>query len=406
MKIDSHCSRRDFLAAVATIGAGTAFIPLSTWAADEIDPKVVSVVSSTIGIDTHNHIDVPLTAADVPGPDLDLAGEMKRSGLSAICATFAVDYQKLGEPGVAYDRFLNALKSMDAQLARSHMQRALNLKDLQAAHHRGQPTVIQAVEGGHFLEGHPDRLEVAYKRGLRVLGLLHDSDASVPLGDIYTAPAHLGGLTEFGANVIKECNRLGILVDLTHASADTVAAALKVSTKPVVFSHTGLDTRLGNNGSMGQMMRQRLISKEHAKAMADAGCVIGVWTHLVDSPAEYVQAVRDMVDVVGIDHVCIGTDTKLTQGNNPGGSGGPGGGRPNGGPDVGRRGEGQGGGPGGGRGRGGGRTNEAWADQKVGFYYAIVEQMVIQGFTPEEIGKVGGGNFCRVFDAATVGHPN
>jgi len=240
----------------------------------------------------------------------------------------------------------------------------------------------------------------------------------VPLGDIYTAPAHLGGLTEFGANVIKECNRLGILVDLTHASAQTVAATLKVSTKPMVFSHTGLDSRLGNNSSMGQMMRQRLISKEHAKAMADGGCVIGVWTHLVDSPAEYVQAVREMVDVVGIDHVCIGTDTKLTPSNNRGGFGGPGGGRPNGGPgggpnggpggsggpDGGGRGPSQGGPPGGGRGRGGGRTNQAWADQKVGFYYAVVGQMLNQGFTSEEIGKVGGGNFCRVFGTASVGH--
>jgi microsomal dipeptidase-like Zn-dependent dipeptidase len=341
---------------------------------------------------------------------------MKRSGLSAICATFAVDYQRLGEPGVAYDRFINGLTSLDAQLKRSHMERALTLKDLRAAHERKEPIVIQAVEGGHFLEGHLDRVEVAYKRGLRVLGLLHDSDASVPLGDIYTAPAHLGGLTEFGANVIKECNRLGIVVDLTHASAETVTAALKVSTKPMVFSHTGLDTRLGNNPGMGQMMRQRLISKEHAKAMADAGSVVGVWTHLVNSPAEYVQAVRDMADVVGIDHVCIGTDTKL-MGNNPGGGfGGPGGapnrgpdgGRPGGvpggfgGPDGGRRGPGQGGG---GRGRGGGgKTNQAWGDQKAGFYYAVVEQMVNQGFTADEIGKVGGGNFCRVFNAATVGN--
>jgi microsomal dipeptidase-like Zn-dependent dipeptidase len=409
------------------MGAGMACVPLSALAADELDPKVISIVSGTIGIDTHNHIDVPLTATDVPGPDLDLAGEMKRSGLSAICATFAVDYQKLGQPGMAYDRFLNALTSMDAQLARTGLRRALNLKDLQDAHNQGRPTVIQAVEGGHFLEGHLDRVEVAYSRGLRVLGLLHDSDASVPLGDIYTAPAHLGGLTEFGASVIKECNRLGIVVDLTHASAETVAAALKVSARSVVFSHTGLDTRLGNNASMSQMMRPRLISKETAKAIADAGGVIGVWTHLVDSPSEYVQAVRAMVDVVGIDHVCIGTDTKLTQPNDPGGfgragggpdgragggpnrgpDGGPNGGPPGGfgGPDGGRRGPGQGGGPGGGRGRGGGRTNEAWADQKVGFYYAVVGEMVKQGFTPDEIGKIGGGNFYAVFDAATAGHP-
>jgi len=274
-----------------------------------------------------------------------------------------------------------------------------------------------------------ERVEVAYKLGLRVLGLLHDSDASVPLGDIYTNPPRWGGLTEFGANVIKECNRLGILVDLTHCSAETVAAALKLSSQPMVFTHTGLDTRLGHNPSMGQMMRPRLLSKEHAKVIADAGGVVGVWTHLVDSPAEYVQAVRDMAEVVGIDHVCLGTDTKLTPGGNRGGFGGPGGGRPPGRPDGGPNGAPNGfGGPGGGTngfggrpdggqrgpmpgggpgGRGqhfGERTNQVWADQKSGFYYAVVEQMLKQGFTPEEIGKVGGGNFCRAFDAATAGH--
>lgn len=421
MKIKSDCSRRDFLTAAVTVGAGMTFVPFAAWAAAETDPKVASIVAGTIGIDTHNHIDVPLTVADVPGPDLDLVGEMKRSGLSAICATFAVDYQRLGQPGVAYDRFQNALTSMDAQLARNHMQRALTLKALQLAHQQGLPTVIQAVEGGHFLEGHLERLEAAYQRGLRVLGLLHDSDASVPLGDIYTNPPHWGGLTEFGASVVKECNRLGILIDLTHASADTVAAALKLSTQPMVFTHTGLDTRLGSNPSMGQMMRPRLISKEHAKVIADAGGVVGVWTHLVDSPAEYVQAVRAMADVVGIDHVCIGTDTKLTPSAHFGGPGGPGGG-PNGpgGPDGGPNGLGgpgggtnrfggsggerRGPGPGGGRPRVGERTNQAWADQKVGFYFAVVSEMVKQGFTEEEIGRVGGGNFCRVFDSATVGH--
>jgi membrane dipeptidase len=381
--------RRDFLASLAAVGAGLASTSFSAWADDEPDPKVAALVADTIGIDTHNHIDVPNTAADVPGPDLDLAGEMKRSGLSAICATFAVDYQKLGEPGVAYDRFLNSLASLDAQLARNHIQRSLNLKDVESAHAQKRAAVIQAVEGGHFLEGKLDRLGAAHQRGLRVLGLLHDSDASTPLGDLYTAPAHLGGLTEFGAEVIKECNRLGILVDLTHASVETVKAALKVSTKPMVFSHTGLDTRLGSNPSMAQMMRPRLISKEHAKAMADSGTVIGVWTHLVDSPAEYVQALRDMTDVAGVDRVCIGTDTKLTPGARPGGRG-----RGDGGPN---RGQGEG------RQRPGERTNLAWADQKFGFYYAVVDEMLKQGFTAAEVGKIGGGNFCRAFDAATVG---
>jgi membrane dipeptidase len=51
---------------------------------------------------------------------------------------------------------------------------------------------------------------------------------------------------------------------------------------------------------------------------------------------------------------------------------------------------------------GGGTTNQAWADQKVGFYYAVVGEMVKQGFSDAEIGKIGGGNFCRVFGAATA----
>ena len=401
----TEISRRRFLKAAG--GAGGALLLGSAWlraAADEVDPRVRKLVTGTLGVDTHNHIDVPLIAADVPGPDLDLAGEMRRSGFSAICATFAVDYQRLGVPGLAYERFQNALTSMDAQLTRNHMQRALNVKELQAAHDAGQPTIVQAVEGAHFLEGKLERVEAAYQRGLRLMDLFHDSDASVPLGDLYTAPAHLGGLTEFGANVIKECNRLGIVVDLNHASADTVAAALKVSTQPVLFSHTGLDTRLGSNERMGQMMRPRLLSKEHAKVIADAGGVVGVWTHLVDSPAEYVQAVRDMVAAVGIDHVCIGTDTKLTPGSNPwgGGPGGPPPGRQENGADKGPGGpRGPGGGPG--RGSMGGRTNQAWADQKLGFYYAVVGEMVKQGFEDDEIGKIGGGNFCRVFGQVAAG---
>ncbi len=149
----------------------------------------------------------------------------------------------------------------------------------------------------HFLEGQLDRLEVAYSRGLRQIGLLHDSDASVPLGDVYTNAAKWGGLTTFGSDVIKECNRLGILIDLTHASNETINAALKVTTHPVLISHTGLDTQLGKNELMAKMMRPRLISKEQAKIVADAGGVIGVWTHLSEGRLEYAQNIRAMVNV-------------------------------------------------------------------------------------------------------------
>ena len=358
----------------------------SSWAEDHTDPRIADIVARTIGIDTHNHVDVPLTSAEMPGPNIDLAGEMKRSGLSAICMTFATDYQA----GDAYDRFLKGLAAMDRHLERNGIKRSLNADDVRTAHKTGQPTVIQAVEGGHFLQGHIDRVEEAYGRGLRHLGLLHDSDATVPLGDVYTNPPRYGGLTAFGAAVIKECNRLGILIDLAHANMQTTEAALKVTTRPVIISHTGLDTQLGADPRMAQMMRPRLISKEQARVLADAGGLVGVWTHLANTPLDYAQNIRALSDVIGVDHVCIGTDTKLTQpsprprGPGPGGPGpaGP----PQGGPRPGLR--------------VGERTNLAWQNQTQGFYYVVVDAMLRTGFKSDEIAKIGGGNFLRVFGEA------
>lgn len=399
MEFHASGSRRQFLFTVA-MAAGAAIVrPRLGWAADAIDPRVTDIVTKTIGVDTHNHIDVPLTSAEMPGPDIDLSGEMKRSGFSAICMTFATDYQ----PGDAYDRFLKALGSMDRQLERNGMKRSLTADDVRTAHKNGEPTVIQAVEGGHFLQGHLERVEEAFKRGLRHLGLLHDSDATVPLGDVYTNLPRYGGLTAFGTAVIKECNRLGILVDLAHANIQTTEAALKVATRPVVISHTGLDTQLGSDQRMAEMMRPRLISKEQAKLVANAGGLIGVWTHLADRPSDYARNIRALVDVIGADHVCIGTDTKLTPpsprpvqpspGRSPAGGPVPGGSLSNGsGPDQQSQ-------------RVGERTDAAWLDQTAGFYYVVVDAMLKTGFTPDEIGKIGGGNFLRVFNTATIPQP-
>jgi membrane dipeptidase len=395
MEFQTSLSRRQFLSTIAmTSGAAMALRPRFGRAADVTDPRVADLVASTIGIDTHNHIDLPLTAAEMPGPDIDLAGEMKKSGLSAICMTFATDYQ----PGDAYDRFHKGLASMDRQLERNGMKRSLTPADVRTAHKNGQPTVIQAIEGSHFLQGHLERVEEAYNRGLRQFGLLHDTDASVPLGDVYTNPPRFGGLTPFGAAVIKECNRLGILVDLAHANMQTTEAALKVGTRPVIISHTGLDTQLGSNPSLAQMMRPRLISKEQAKMVANSGGLVGVWTHLADTPLDYARNIRALVEVIGVDHVCIGTDTKLTQPSpHPAGPppDGPHPDRPRPGGPSGRP-------PGGQRARVGERTNQAWQDQAAGFYYVVVGAMLDAGFTPDEIGRIGGGNFLRVFGGAVT----
>jgi membrane dipeptidase len=182
---------------------------------------------------------------------------------------------------------------------------------------------------------------------------------------------------------------LGILIDLTHCSNEAINGAIKASSKPLILSHTGLDTQLGKDEKFAKMMKPRLISKEQAKIVADAGGIIGVWTHLAATPLDYVQNIRAMVDVVGIDHVCIGTDTKMAKPYMPKNETGL--------KQKERIGE---------------RTNLVWQNQtdgtsrdnREGFYYTVVAEMLKSGFTEGDIAKIGGDNFCRVFDAATVGH--
>jgi membrane dipeptidase len=119
----------------------------------------------------------------------------------------------------------------------------------------------------------------------------------------------------------------------------------------------------GSPGARGVSadLQRRLISKELAREVAAAGGVVGVWWRLVVTMADYVAGIRNMVDAAGIDHVGIGTDTDLTSSYAlP-------------------------------------YTNKIWADENGGFFYAVAGEMLKQGFTPDEIGKIGGSNFCRVF---------
>ncbi len=405
-EIKRECTRRRFLVTMSAASAALIANPFSSWAwLSDDEKKVAKIVAKTFGIDTHNHIDVPLLSSELPGPEIDLIGQMKKSGLSAIVMTFAVDYQKLTEQGQAYDRFLNGLTAMDSALEHNKMKRSLNLSELKSAHQTKTPTAIQSVEGAHFLEGKIDRLKVAYDRGLRHLTLLHDNDASVPLGDIFTNPPKWGGLTAFGAEVIKECERLGILVDLSHCDNNTINGALKVMTKPFIISHTGLNTRLGDKEFMAKMMKPRLISKDQAKIVADAGGVIGIWTHLADTPTAFADNIKAMVDIVGIDHVAIGTDTKMTPayrspndkweqpkerpGQNKNDSNFNKDDKPKGNEN---------------KKQGGDTTNNVWGGEKQGFYFTVVEALLKTGYTEKEIGKIGGGNYLRIFDEVTKGH--
>ena len=362
----SNNSRRQFLAAAAGMGAATLLAADPLFAAD-IDPRVAHIVSSSITVDMHNHIAVPYTrhpTATQSDPAIELAAEMNRAGFCAICQTFSPDDLYTAEVGEMNTYVLHGLEYEDRLLARNRMRRALNMKDLHTAHERGEPIIIQAVEGSIFIEGHLERLEAAYRRGLRVAQPVHTVDDLVaPLADIYTQPAHLGGLTPAGVEFIKECNRLGIVVDLSHASSQAVEAALRISTQPMLYSHTAmLRTAASRPGTQ--------MGRDEARMIVEAGGVLGAWWRVATSVEEYVDAIKTLVDAAGIDHVGIGTDSVLAQPN-------PIFNLPS--------------------------TNDLWEDQHGGFFYVVAGEMLKRGFSPEEIAKIGGGNFCRVFAAVTEG---
>jgi membrane dipeptidase len=378
--IDRDHSRRRFIITAACAG-GAAVTP-TTWlqaaaaaVPNSADPRLAQIKRTTITIDMHNHIfsgvgGLGLPMAVPPGaeprPPLLLADEIRKAGFTAVVAGYKIPFDATAKPGETNVKFLSWLTTMDAALADQHMGRALNLADLQAAHRQGKPVVIQSIEGAQFLEGHLERIEAGNKRGLRHLQLLHDDDdLVVPQGDLDTRPSHLGGLTPFGADIIRECNRLGILVDLAHAAPETILAATKVATRPFIMSHVGFDYPVDETQRMYNVVKPRRLTKERAQVIADQGGVIGVWVYLARSPREYVEHVRHMVDAVGIDHVGIGSDTDLLS------------------PRA-------------------GNTNSAWPGMTGGFFDAVAAEMLLQGFTPDDIAKFGGGNYCRVFDKATA----
>ena len=132
-------SRRQFLAGAA--GVSSAFLMgVERLPAEEQDARVAEIVARTIAVDMHNHVNIPYAKAPAvarPVPHIDLSGQIKRSGFSAICETYNVDGLAQPEPGDYSAYHLQGLAFEDRLLKQNRMRRALNLQDLEAAHKAG-----------------------------------------------------------------------------------------------------------------------------------------------------------------------------------------------------------------------------------------------------------------------------
>ena len=353
---------RTALSSVGAMLAGGVGPRGSTAAAQtaETASAALDVLRKSISVDVHTHGGTTGITSQAP-PNGDLADGMRAGSLAVACLADVPDGPILGrdpagvlaalrtpEPGELYKYHLGRLDWVDEMVANHGLRRALSATDLEAAHAAGQPSIVGDIEGLDFLEGKLERLEEAHQRGVRHVQLVHYTPNDI--GDFQTGVVTHKGLTSYGAEVIRACHRLGFVCDVAHATEDTVKQAVKVATKPLLLSHTALS----GSPAMGPTpLRGRQVSLDHARAIAETGGAVGIW-HFFPSIEKYVDGVKEMVDVVGIDHVCIGTDQQVAPG-----------------------------------------TMQDYAQ-----WVHLVGAMLGGGFAPEEAGKIAGDNYMRVFRAA------
>jgi membrane dipeptidase len=210
-----------------------------------------------------------------------------------------ISTQREPRPGELHASTYRQVATFQAPLADGRLVAVKRVADLEMLRAQRRSGAILTVEGGDFLDGRLDRVQEAHDRGIRAIQLVHYRVNE--LGDIQTEPAVHGGLTPFGKDVIREMNRLGMVVDVAHATFDAVKHAADVATKPFILSHTILFVRT---------RFQRAVSRDHARLVAKHRGVIGVFPTAVDGVGfdGFIDHVSRLVDAVGADHVGIGTD--------------------------------------------------------------------------------------------------
>jgi len=265
-------------------------------------------------VDIHSHAGKVLHVNSQGGnePFTPVAEPMRQGGMAVICLAAVADspathitenrirpFRDPG-PGELYAHIQRGFARVHKLAQEQGLAIIRDAAGLRAARAE-QPSIIVSCEGADFTEGKPDRVDEAYQRWqLRHLQLTHYRPNE--LGDIQTEPPVHGGLTEAGAEVIRRCNKIGVVVDVAHGTYDLVKKAASVTTKPLVLSHTSLTQR--------PALWTRLITPDHAKAVASTGGVIGIWPikEIFGTYASYAAGFARMADVVGVDHVGLGTD--------------------------------------------------------------------------------------------------
>ncbi|MBB4894834.1 membrane dipeptidase [Streptomyces olivoverticillatus] len=220
---------------------------------------------------------------------------------------------------------------------------ALTADDMEAARAEGRIASLMGAEGGHSINNSLATLRALHQLGVRYMTLTHNDN--VAWADSATDEPAAGGLTRFGEEVVREMNRIGMLVDLSHVSADTMRDALRVSEAPVIFSHSSAravcdhprnipDDVLGSLAANGGVAMATFVPKfvlpaaiewtlaadenmrahgfHHLDTTAEAMKVQRAYEDGHPRPVATASTVADHLDhmreVAGVDHIGIGGD--------------------------------------------------------------------------------------------------
>ena len=207
---------------------------------------------------------------------------------------------------VEYDDVAAEVGNMVADVAsQDGIARVGNAADIEAAKQQGNVGFMPTLE--HLPIGNRiERLEQLYSMGVRLAGITYNRRNYIGDGMNERNP---GGLSDFGIEVVRRMNNLGMAIDLSHASMPTALDAIEFSRVPVTFSH---------NAAYALRPNRRTRRDEELTACAENGgliCITAVPNSLSDDPEQDIECVLDhydyMANLVGVEHVGIGTDTTV-----------------------------------------------------------------------------------------------
>ncbi len=198
---------------------------------------------------------------------------------------------------------------------REELELALTSGEVMDAFHRGRIASLLGMEGGHAIENSLGALRAFYALGVRYMTLTHS--ANIPWADSCCAIPELGGLSAFGEEVVREMNWLGMLVDISHVSPETMHDVLNVAEAPVIFSHSSARAVTDHPRNVPDDVLSRLPE--------NGGVVMATFVEFFvnddvrnyqgppnEAPRATLADVADHIDhiraVAGVEHVAIGGD--------------------------------------------------------------------------------------------------